>query len=186
MPNQAKVCLRLLPLVVVFTALAVSTSPSPQVVGQAPSLRIGGSDLRIGMPKDKVLSVLKADGFELLPQTESEKGTLELIVAHRSADKAGAEIYFENTKLIRIARLFDFQTEAEVMDTIYGLVAKFQKEGNRVCTLGARSDESGDRTHKTATFACGHKFIEINIVQKSGGAVLVLNISEGLSDSVLP
>ena len=182
--------MQLILLIVMLGTLPVSTSPGAQVARQEVPIRIGSTDLRIGMPRDKVLSLLKTDGFDQLSLSTEQKDSIELISVVRYPNnallRAVANVYFENKKLIRVERLLSFRTEAEVMDTIYGLVAKFQQEGNSVCSLAARSIENGDQTHKTATFACGHKFIEISILQGSGGEALVLGISEGLNESVLP
>ena len=194
MPRQTKLNWRRTLLSVALVAFVTAICSPAQTPDQEPFLRIGSTDLRIGIPKEKVLTLLEADGFKRLGSDTPEQGSLhdkiEGISVLRYPDnellRAVGQLYFENKRLIRVERLLEFKNESEAFATIYNLFAKFEREGSSICHLSARSIVNGDGVAKTSTIACGHKFIEIMTTENNAGKPLILGISEVLSDSVIP
>ena len=183
--------LRLVPLAVLLLTPSTLMSPQAQTTREAPRvISIGSTDLRIGMTKKAVLSLLEAHGFEQEPLLRQEKDRIESITVLRSGGgplaRAVADLYFKGGSLIRVVRQIEFKNDAEALGTIYSLVAKFAQEGRSICQLSANSREEGDKTLKTATISCSYKTIEISILQDNGGRALVLGISEVLQDSIVP
>jgi hypothetical protein len=194
MPRRTELSWRRTLLAMALVAFVTAICSPEQTPRQEPFLRIGGTDLRIGMPKEKVLSLLEADGFKQLGSDTAKQGSfrnnIEGISVLRYPDnellRTAAELYFESKRLIRVERLLEFQNETEAFATIYNLFGKFETEGSSICHLSARSIVNVDGTVKTATIACGNKFIEIRTTENNAGKPLIVGISEVLSESILP
>jgi hypothetical protein len=182
-------------LVVAFVLASVSASFKAGAVWAQnrgdQTLRLGSTELRIGAPKDSVMSRLAADEFSVVPKTSGKRRDyLEIVSVVRHPDNEMlyevADIYFDaNNRVVRIERQLPFNDEHEVLEDIYGLVAKFESAGDRACLLSTSNVVDGDRTLKNATIACGRKSIEIEIWQQNSGKALLLGIQEALTATTL-
>lgn len=176
---------RIVTLAMVF--LAISPLLAQKSKSRLPeTLTVSSVDLRIGMSKDKVLSLLAQNGFEIVaPDEGAKKGTIESFMFVNESHKIAVEIMFENGRLVRASRPVNFHTADEALEAMYGLIAKFQESRHDICHLDAKTKADGDVTIKIATMNCMSRFIEITVMRNNAGEVRLMGVSEGISDSLM-
>jgi hypothetical protein len=146
-------------------------------------LTVGSIELGIGMGKDKVVSSLAQNGFQIVSvgnnSTTSKPERLGILTFLKAPQEA-VEAMFEDGKLIRASKPIDFNTSDEALESIHGLIAKFQESGHTACRLDAKTKADGEGTIKIATINCMSKFIEITVMRNNAGEAKLINIAEGI------
>jgi hypothetical protein len=175
-----------LTLTVMTVFSAIPASLAQKASRPSPEITVGATKLGIGMGKDKVVSLLAQNGFQVVPvgnNTTAEKPERIKMLTFLKEPREVVEVAFGNGKVIRVSKPIDFQSSDEALESIYGLIAKFQESGHAVCRVDAKMNADGERTIKTATINCMLKFIEITVMRNNAGEVRLMNIAEGISDT---
>src|SRR2546423_245492 len=153
-----------------------NTTPDSRLPGE--TLTVGSTQLGIGMGKDKVVSSLAQNGFQIVSvgnnSTTSKPERLGILTFFKAPQEA-VEAMFENGKLIRASKPIDFHTSDEALESIHGLIAKFQESGHTACRLDAKTKADGEGTIKIATINCMSKFIEITVMRNNAGEAKLIN-----------
>src|SRR5436190_3704640 len=79
------------------------------------TLTVGSTQLGIGMGKDKIVSLLAQDGFQIVPSgnTPAASNAERLESLRFFKPKSAVYTMFEDGKLIQASKSFDFQTSDE-------------------------------------------------------------------------
>lgn len=166
---------------VFLTGVVSSGLPKQKVARDTQEITVG--KLGIGMGKDRVVSLLAQDGFQIVPHgnnsTAGKAENFEILMFSKGPHEA-METIFKDGKLIRASKSVDFQTSDEALESLYGLIAKFQESGHTACHLDTRIKADGEGTIKIATINCMSKFIEITVMRNNAGEVRLMDISEGI------
>jgi hypothetical protein len=150
------------------------------------TLTVGSTNLGIGMEKDRVVSLLAQDGFQLVPvgsnAASSKQERIKMLTFFKEPHEA-VETAFEDGKLIRASKPVDFQSTDEALESLYGIIAKFQESGHTACHLDAKIKADSEGTIKIATINCMFKFMEITVMRNNAGEAKLISIAEGISDT---
>jgi hypothetical protein len=130
--------------------------------------------LALGMPQDSALAKLNEQ------YTTKNTGDDTWEVSLPKDGTALGEIDFKNRKLTRAERNWLIQplTAVGFAESFYDVTSSFQEEGRIHCTIGTFNHHDPGSETKSASISCGHKSIDILIIDV--GKDHILGLSERL------
>ena len=151
----------------VFVGLIVFCCVSFLHAQEVVKLYVGAVPVQLGMPKDKVLSAIAQQGYNLT--SVSNNGSR--FIVHKSNSPPFAEIEFKNDALSYASRELAMATEADsekLVVELHRLVAEYEASGNTKCLLGTSLEAAEGFYSRGITIQCGRRAIELRTYTVKG------------------
>ena len=159
----------------------VMLAPTFLIANEIASIRIGGTELRLGMKEDATMAVLAEHySLERLHGLDKTTNASEWLVKAKSGTPPTYydTVYFKSGQLASIHKNWspqDQQKNYELGRAIYRLLRTFEKEGNSLCTIDTAEGGNPEAEMKRAALICGKKRIEVLLSDIGGSRNVSLN-----------
>jgi hypothetical protein len=151
----------------------------PQLSKQRETIRLGSTDLNLGMAEDAAVKQLAESGYVPRkmnpPQALRDKGITSMWAVDEKGDKPSIGVITFASGKLESAMKFLYQEgdEVEFGRRLYFAMRDLELEGNSTCTIETDSGEVPDYSSKTGKLRCGKKtiLIELQKFQKNRESV---------------
>jgi hypothetical protein len=131
----------------------------------AATIELGRASIRIGMPQDKAISALAAEGFIL-----KKMGTQYIVgrIGRTGQTSPEGMVSFASGVVSEAHRDWSPKddTEGEFVRTLYVLIQKLEREGRTLCKLNTSSATvDAEKDWKQISLQCGEKSIHVDLTE---------------------
>ncbi len=126
-----------------------------------------GRELSLGMPQDKVMSLLAQD-YNLMRLANQDAW---MVKDKTDATTVYGEVLFRNGKLSLIERDWtpDDPSASSVALALYGVLEQFGKEGRHTCLVDTQTFRNPSMESRTITWVCGAKRLQVDTTEYFSG-----------------